>query len=66
MNLESNTESNNPYRLENYKDILKNNYVRTLLLIGGGILIVFIGGKVMRIMAGTDTEYKMLKTAIKQ
>jgi hypothetical protein len=66
MNLESNTESNNPYRLENYKDILKNNYVRTLLLIGGGILIVFIGGKVMRIMAGTVTEYKMLKTAIKQ
>lgn len=66
MNSKSNTESNNPYRLENYKDILKNNYVRTLLLIGGGILIVFIGGKVMRIMAGTVTEYKMLKTAIKQ
>ena len=66
MNSENNTKSNNPYRLENYKDILKNNYVRPLLLIGGGILIVFIGGKVMRIMAGTVNEYKMLKTAIKQ
>lgn len=66
MNSENNTKSNNPYILENYKDILKNNYVRPLLLIGGGILIVFIGGKVMRIMAGTVTEYKMLKTAIKQ
>lgn len=45
-------------------DIVDIKVIRYALYFGGGLLILFLGGKVMRVLAGTVSDYKVLKDAL--
>jgi hypothetical protein len=46
-------------------NLLKTNkYARYTALFIGGVLVLFVGGKIMRIMASFIVDFKVLKSAI--
>jgi hypothetical protein len=47
------------------QSLLNNPYSKYVVAILGGMLALFIGGKLMRLFAGVILDYKMLKSAIK-
>ncbi len=65
MKQEKKVNINDNLYYEAFKDISKVKFVKPILYIGGGLLILFIGGKIMRVLSGTVIEFKMLKSAIK-
>jgi hypothetical protein len=52
--------------LEQSVNLIKTNkYARYTAILLGGILVLFVGGKIMRIMASFIVDVKILKSAIK-
>jgi hypothetical protein len=45
--------------------LLKNPYSKYAVAIFGGMLALFLGGKLMRLFSGLIVDYKMLKSAIR-
>jgi hypothetical protein len=65
MKTEKSSNTEHQYYINTFKELSKNDFFKPILYIGGGLIALYLGGKVMRILAGTVTDYKMLRTAIK-
>jgi hypothetical protein len=59
------TKDNAQDKIKLIQTLLKNPYAKYVVAIFGGILALFLGGKLMRLFAGLIMDYKMLTSAIR-
>ena len=57
-------KENTQDKIKFIQTLLNNPYAQYAIVFFGGILALFIGGKLMRLFAGIVSDFKMLKSAI--